>query len=168
MFIIRRSHFQLLEVLVAVFLIAICAMPVLSAYIRMNHMQFENARLYERDHFVHLVHAKIVEGFYRKKIRLSEIQEKKMVSWKDVATIFDEEDRDQLAAYAANQFEKMNYECFYQLHLERPLSQLQANHKQVLVGLTILLNDVSKQRKQDKNQTDAMSYHYSIYAKLED
>lgn len=166
MHVIRKSYFQLLEVLVAVFLIVVCAMPVLHAYISMNQVQFENARIYERDHLVHLVHAKIVEGLYRKKIPLAEIQATKSGSWKELASMLDDEDRDQLASYTANQFDKLFYDCTYTLKFDKPNS-IKSNTVNLLMGLTIQVKDLMKHPENEKDSSQEVVYHYSIYGKIE-
>ena len=68
-----RRHFQLLEWMVAVFILLICMAPTMRTYISLHHAQLAIARENHRDHLAHLLHAKITEQLYKGEIALDDI-----------------------------------------------------------------------------------------------
>lgn len=69
----KKRHFQLMEVMIAMFLVVVCAVPALEIYTNMYKQQVEAARNYEADHVVHLLHAKIIENMYKNFITFDDI-----------------------------------------------------------------------------------------------
>lgn len=62
----RKRHFQLLEVLIALFLVLLCAVPIISSSVSMYQEQRQLHERILRDHWAHLAQAKIIEWLYIK------------------------------------------------------------------------------------------------------
>lgn len=60
----RRSYFQLLEVMIAAFLISLCAIPIISSFVNVYKEQKLLNNEIEQDHLARVAHAKIVEFLY--------------------------------------------------------------------------------------------------------
>jgi hypothetical protein len=60
-----KRYFQLLEVMIAMFLIATCAIPVISSYASMYQAQKAAERSIELDHLSALLHAQVSEFLYQ-------------------------------------------------------------------------------------------------------
>lgn len=72
----RKRHFLLLEVMIAAFLLLVCITPLLRISARMALEQQAIIRENTRDHLAHLIHAKLTERLYQRKIPLEEIRQK--------------------------------------------------------------------------------------------
>lgn len=72
---IVKRHFQLLEVLIALFLVVVCALPVMEAFVGIYVSQKAFQREIERDHHMHLAHANLVEYLYREGVQGRSINE---------------------------------------------------------------------------------------------
>lgn len=70
---IKKRHFQLLEIMVAMFLILLCAAPALQIYTNMYKQQTKIMYDYEADHLANLVHAKIVEAIYKNTLSFEDL-----------------------------------------------------------------------------------------------
>jgi hypothetical protein len=145
-----KQHFQLLEVMVAIFLIVVCALPVLNAYVGMNKAQFDSARTSQRDHLVHLVHGRIVEELYCNRIPWEEIEHSKQEELERLGHVEE----------LVNQFKSISYRCCYQLKIERP-KIIKSNSKKFLFSLAISVQDL-----QGKGSVPVV-YRYYIFAKHE-
>jgi hypothetical protein len=61
---LNKRHFQLLEMMIACFLIAGCAIPMMGSYLSVYKEQKSLNQTIELDHLSHLVHARILEDLY--------------------------------------------------------------------------------------------------------
>src|ERR1700733_14521161 len=68
----HKRHFQLLELMVAAFILLICIAPTMRIFTNMYLSQHEIVRENQRDHLVHLIHAQITEQLYKRQIVLPE------------------------------------------------------------------------------------------------
>ena len=75
MLLLRKSHFQLLEILIGMFLLTLCIVPSLQIFSNIHKSQKRYSREIERDHLAHRIHAKIIESFYDPAILLNAIKE---------------------------------------------------------------------------------------------
>lgn len=62
----NKRFFQLLEVLIALFLVASCAVPIMGSYVYIYKEHKSMHQKIEMDHLAHLAHAKVVEDLYKK------------------------------------------------------------------------------------------------------
>lgn len=72
----RNRPFQLLEVMIAMFLVALCALPLIQPHVYMFEQEQKAIRLLEVDHAASLVYADIVETLYENKIDWDQIVDK--------------------------------------------------------------------------------------------
>lgn len=61
----NKRYFQLLEVMIAIFLIAVCAVPIMGSFVGVYKDQKELVRTIRLDHIAHLAFAKAAEDLYR-------------------------------------------------------------------------------------------------------
>lgn len=138
----KKRHFQLLEIMVAMVLIVLCAAPALKIYTNMYKQQTEIVRNYEADHLVHIVHSKIIERMY-----------KNIISFDDIL-MGDErsfEDKD-----LTSKLKKMGYSCNYTIRKINARKVAKEHLVRYLFELNITL----------VNQTDAKNnrnYHYDHF-----
>jgi hypothetical protein len=66
----HKRHFQLLEMMVAAFILLVCIAPTMQIFTSMYQSQQGIIRENQRDHLAHLVHAKFVEQLYKREIPL--------------------------------------------------------------------------------------------------
>ena len=69
----KRRHFLLLEVMIAMFLILLCAVPALKLYVDMYLAQRDTVRIYARDQVAEQIHATLIERFYKNTIALESL-----------------------------------------------------------------------------------------------
>lgn len=69
----HKHHFQLLEVMIAVFLIMICVVPTFEIFTNMYKHEADANLINQRDHYVRLVHAHLIEKLYKNEIPIEEI-----------------------------------------------------------------------------------------------
>lgn len=74
-----KRPFQLLEVMVAIFLLLVCIAPAIHIFSNLYKQQQESAREYKQDLMANAVHAAIVEKLYQKELAFDTIFED---SWK--------------------------------------------------------------------------------------
>lgn len=70
----KRRPFQLLEVMIAFFILLVCAVPTMRIFTSIYQSQQEIVRKNERDHLARLIHAKLTEKLYKREIPLGEVQ----------------------------------------------------------------------------------------------
>lgn len=66
----NKRHFQLLELMVAAFILLICIAPTMRIFTSMYLSQQEIIRENQRDHLAHLIHAHVTEQLYKHQIAL--------------------------------------------------------------------------------------------------
>ena len=79
-----KRHFQLLELMVAAFILLICIAPTMKIFTNIYKSQKEIIRINQRDHLAHLVHAKFTEQLYKRTIPLKDIDVGNPIILKDV------------------------------------------------------------------------------------
>src|SRR5437660_280100 len=75
----HKRHFQLLELMVAAFILLICIAPTMRIFTSMYQSQQAIVRENQRDHLAHLVHAKFTEQLYKRTISLEEVAQSKPI-----------------------------------------------------------------------------------------
>ena len=78
----RKRHFQLLELMVAAFILLVCIAPTMRIFTNMYLSQQNIIRENQRDHLAHMVHAQVTEMLYRRQIALEETPNK-LIELKD-------------------------------------------------------------------------------------
>jgi Tfp pilus assembly protein PilV len=158
--IIRKSHFQLLEVMIAAFILLVCAIPTLRIFTNMYLSQQNIARENQRDHLAHLIHAKIIEQMYMHTISLDRVLEDHTFPLDDPSL--------------QKKLEALQYNATYTFTVLKTRKSRKLN-KPVgyFVQLIITIKDLSsiknrtflKQTSENQNPLDA-SYDYSMYIEL--
>ncbi len=153
----HKRHFQLLELMVAAFILLICIAPTMRIYTSMYLSQQAIIRENQRDHLAHLVHAKFTEQLYKRLISLEEVMQSKPIVLSDP------------------ELEKLIHQCSYECEgifsiLDSKSAKGMDKPSKYLAQLVIKMRDVSsKPQKQieDKkieNQNPAETfYDYFIY-----
>lgn len=72
-----RRHFQLLELMVAVFILLICIAPAMQIFTSIFKSQQEIVRENQKNHIIHLMHAKFTEQLYKRLISFDDIRNQK-------------------------------------------------------------------------------------------
>lgn len=154
---LKRQHFQLLEIMVAVFILLTCAAPAIRIYTNIYIQEQNIIRENQRDHLVHRIHAFLTEQLY-----------KKTISFQQISTDMDVPLQDsELQADLA----KINYEGLYQFSQKKGKKTKGATkpHK-YLVMLTIKLRDLSSLKKSTETKfktehgdSSEVHYDYLIY-----
>jgi hypothetical protein len=75
----RKQHFQLLELMVAIFILMVCIAPTMRILTSIYQTQQAIIRDNQRDHLAHLIHAKFTEQLYKRKIALEELMDDKSI-----------------------------------------------------------------------------------------
>lgn len=150
----HKRHFQLLELMVAVFILLICVAPTMRIFTSMYQSQQEIIRENQRDHLAHLIHAKITEMLYKRQIHISEGDSEILIS------LSDPELNDELKKFS------YTFEANTIIEPYKPRGREHPSH--YLAHLVIKLKDVSpkvqKKEKTFENQDSADTfYDYKIY-----
>jgi Tfp pilus assembly protein PilE len=153
----HKRHFQLLELMVAAFILLICIAPTMRIFTSMYQSQQEIIRENQRDHLAHLVHAKFIEQLYKRQISLEEVMQSKIIALTDPELI--------------SQLQKFAYECvgtFIIVDSYTPRNQEKPT--MYLAQLVIKLKDISPKAKKHisnqkiENQDPIESYYdYFVY-----
>lgn len=145
-----KRHFQLLEVMVAAFIILICAVPALKIFTTIYVEQKEVVRENQRDHIARLIHANMIEQLYKRAIPLEEVlgEGEKPV--------------------ADPQLQKLLNHWAYQgtyafSDAKAYIKKGEEKASKYLVKLTITLNDASNRKKDKKSPTPTQTYDYTVY-----
>lgn len=144
----NKHHFQLLEVMIAIFLIAVCALPILNGYHAMSQVQFESSRRNWRDHLAHLVYGRIMESLYKQTITWQDLVDGRQEKLEKLGQVED----------LLQQLQRLSYTCEYQLTVDKskkPLSEATP----FILKLLIVLRDSSAKSSQE----EPMVYSYIIY-----
>lgn len=147
----KRCYFQLLEVMVAAFLILICAAPALKIHISMYLEQNALMRQNQRDHLAHLAYAEIVEKMYKNEIPLEDILEKKEFTLNSLS--HDEQSFDLIHA-----LHQMGYQCRY-FFTNKKTPEEKENKNYSLLNLILKLDDISFSNQ----KSTSMEYVFVTY-----
>jgi Tfp pilus assembly major pilin PilA len=153
MIIKSKRHFQLLEVMVAVFLILLCAVPALEVYTNMYKQQAFVNLAYKKDHLVRLIHSHLVEKLANNEIALEEI--------------FQGREFDVNQTELKKALRKIGYEAHYQFKITFPKNDSQQLTKnRLLAEMTIQMKKKKgvTQAFLEKGKEDQVTdYTYSVY-----
>lgn len=152
-----KRHFQLLEIMVAVFILLICAAPAMRIYVNMFKQQQVVIRENERDHIARVLHSRIVERFYKRQIPLQELAQGKK---------FTVDDPD-----LQKRLKELNYEGGYIIGVvDRKPKDENKPATEYLLRLYIILKDLSspspfqsKPKKVENQDPQETIYDYYIY-----
>lgn len=140
----KKLYFQLLEVMISIFLVIVCAVPMLHTFVQMHIDQKEIHRINERDHLVQEVHAKLLDDLYQHRISWSEIENK--------------QEREIADSSILERAKKRDYKVTYQFSVDQPKKVVDETND-VLIKLEIKMLDLKNPKKK------VPSYHYYIYAR---
>lgn len=151
-----KRHFQLLEVMIAVFILLVCTAPAMQIYTSMFKRQQAFVRENQRDHLARLIHAKITEQLYKRAIPLEQF-----VDAKQTPVDFPELEQ---------KFKDLSYKAYYSVANVGKIPKGEEKPGKYLVQLVITIRDISSNPpsryslKQIENQ-DARDtfYDYLIY-----
>jgi hypothetical protein len=141
----NKPHFQLLEIMIAIFLIIVCAVPALKTTINIYKEQAEVVRVNQRDHLVHLIHANLIEKFYKRMIPLDQMKMENEEVFRDQEIV--------------EQLNRLNYAATYKIKMLRPQKEEIEQEKKYLVELMICITDKTQGKKKDSNT----HYTYKVY-----
>lgn len=152
-----RRHFQLLEVMIAIFILLVCAAPAMQIYTSMFKGQQTIVRENQRDHLARLIHAKVTEQLYKRAIPLEQFVEAKQ-------TPVDDPELEQ-------KLKDLSYKAYYSVSIAaKTPSKGEEKPNKYLVQLVITIRDVSSNPpsrasvKQIENQdTRDTFYDYLVY-----
>lgn len=141
----NKRHFQLLEVMVAIFLIMVCAVPAFKILTQVYQEQAAVVRINQRDHLVHLIHAKVVEQLYKRAIPLSEIMEGMHAKFTDTDL--------------QPELERLKYEASYDLSFIEPKTDNGREKANEFLGkMSIEMKDLAKPEAPSRNIYDYLFY----------
>ncbi len=153
--IISKRPFQLLELLVAAFILLICIAPTMHIFTSLYQLQQEIVRENQRDHLSHLIHAKITEMLYKNQIHLPvEKQAKETIELQDREII--------------DALKKYGYSCRAALIVDDWTQPRGQEHpSRYLLHLTIEFQDLypksTKKKKIQNQDANVAFYDYKIY-----
>lgn len=79
----QRRPFQLLELMVAAFILLVCIAPTMHIFTSMYKTQREVIRKNQRDHLAHQIHAKFIEQLYKREIPIDDLKENNPIVFSD-------------------------------------------------------------------------------------
>lgn len=79
----NKRHFQLLELMVAAFILLVCIAPTMRIFTSMYKSQQNIIRENQRDHLAHMMHARITEQLYRRQFPIEEGIQGKVITMID-------------------------------------------------------------------------------------
>ncbi len=142
-----KRHFQLLEIMVAMFILLACIAPILHIYVVVYKQENVIDRINKQDHLVYLIHAHYTELLYRREISLVDDKDAPPT---DVSAYLHKDLQDQLKALSTQGL--------------ITLKMLASNKKKEIVkqlwGLDINLGSIGKPLA---SQSDNKKYSYEIY-----
>ena len=154
----NKHHFQLLELMVAAFILLVCIAPAMRIFTTIYLSEQEMIRENQRDHLAHRLHAKITEGLYKRQYQLEG-------GTKGASTLVTTSDRDTEALLK-------KYEYDYEAHiiiLNSHKSREEPSPDRYLVKLILELKDISpkarsgNKKKSVKEKPINTFYDYTIY-----
>lgn len=152
----HRRHFQLLELMVAVFILLICIVPAMRVFTSIYQSQQAIIRENQRDHLAHLVHANITEKLYKNQIPFGKEIESEVIALTDPEL--------------TELLQKFSYHCEGTLEIMRSyIPQGQELPTKYLGKLTIKMKDITFQKKRkthkkfgNENSSETF-YDYFVY-----
>lgn len=145
----NKRHFQLLEIMIALFLILVCAIPVIQTYVRVYKEQKTFNQNVDIDHLASLAHARVIEELYQLGANGTPLTDL-------LGKPFYLKDLDQ-------GFDHLPYEFVYQLSIVKPVRPAtREKATQLLLDLNIIA--VHKANPKDVR---SLVYNYKTYVKRE-
>ena len=143
--ILKRSkrYFQLLEIMVAAFIILICAAPALRIYTSTFLQQQDILKVNQSDHLSHLIHANIIEKLYKQEIPFQDILDKKRLSVDD--------------SELNKELQLFGFEAFYSFQGSDSKKREKKDKKPSMYLVSLLITIVDKKSKDEKK------YDYKIF-----
>lgn len=151
----HKRHFQLLELMVAAFILLVCIAPTMRIFTNMYLSQQEVIRENQRDHLAHHVHAKITELLYKRQLHIPIGDNNPAVVLSDSELI--------------DELQKFCYTCEASLTvIDSTTPKDQEHPSRYLVQLVVKLKDVSpkakdKKKKYENQDSSESFYDYYIY-----
>lgn len=147
---LRRLHFQILEVMVAVFLILLCAVPSLEIFTNMYKRQAEANISNQKDHLLRLAHASIVEQLYKNEIPINDVIEGRENELND--------------STLKNELNKIGYEASYKFSLFSHKTLVGAQEATYLLAdLIIKMKKKGFNEKTGETKPEEIDYKYVVY-----
>lgn len=139
-----KRHFQLLELMVAAFILLICIAPTMKIFTNIYKSQIEITRVNQRDHLAHMAHALFTEDLYKRKISLKDLDESKPINLTDSEFI--------------ELLKKFNFDCCGKFSLIPYTKKGEESPKAYLGKLEIEIKDKIKNPKDQ-----SMVYDFNIF-----
>ncbi|MBA3722473.1 MAG: hypothetical protein H0W88_08740 [Parachlamydiaceae bacterium] len=137
--------------MIALFLIATCAVPVLSTFVHIHKAQKSLGQIIELDHIVNLAHAQVTEKLYMDGAQGSSLKEQLDMRLPIVGL---KTSLDHL------------YDYYYKLHLDLPSEKKRAKSKAFLLNLDIIA--VEKKSKNNEEIQHVYSYKACVEREFKD
>ncbi len=148
----HKRHFQLLELMVAAFILLICIAPTMRIFTSIYQSQQEIIRQNNRDHLAHLIHAKFIEQLYKRNIPLPEAKQSNLIVLSDPEVT-------QLLQQLAYKFQG-------EFTLMTPIATTSGKPKKSIGKLVIQLEDtrykpteLENKKSDDQNQNPAVTFY---------
>lgn len=146
----NKYHFQLLEVMIAAFILIICVAPAMQVFTNMFKEQQRIIQQNQREHLAKKIYAAIVEKLYKREIPILSLYDKKIQSVPD-------ED-------LQKQLEKIGYEGFYSFKdIKKKQKKGATKAACFLLTLDVILKDRSSLQRSQKEYLSS----YSVYIDAE-
>lgn len=139
----KKRNFQLLEIMVAAFIILICAAPAIRIYTSTFLQQQDILKDNQSDHLSHLIHANIIEKLYKKDIPFQDILDKKRFSV----------DSSELQ----KQLQRFGFDAFYSFERYESKKREKKDKKPSMYLVSLKITIV------DKKSKDKKDYNYKIF-----
>lgn len=154
---IRKHHFQLLELMVAMFILLVCLAPTMRIFTSMHLAQYEMIRDNYQDHLMHKIHGKITELLYKQQIPFSDSLDGNVIPLSDPEI-------DEL-------LKKYSYSCKCKLTIvDKYTPRGQENPTMYLGKIKMTMKDhafksrkILKENKDSKQDPSETSYEYFVY-----
>jgi hypothetical protein len=149
----NKRHFQLLEVMIAIFLIIMCAVPALNIYVNMYRSQSKANIINQRDHLARLTHASIIEDLYKRQIPFESI----------VAGVEGEMTHSDIKS----ELDKIGYEAFYRFEVFSHLTEQKMREASSILTDLIITMKRKKFNEIDDIEKNVTHYKYIVYIERE-
>ncbi len=139
--------------MVAIFLLLVCAAPMLHIYTYLFKEQQALLRTYQQDHWVHLIHAKITEQMYKRQIPFEDLLQGKSGI--------------QVDGELKKELDPLGFGCTYTLKATKTPSKKKEEITRYLCELVIKMEDLWKKPTKETEAKDKKEeespYIYFIY-----
>lgn len=144
----RKRYFQLLEVMIAAFILLVCVAPAMRVFTSIFLSQQEIIRKNAQSHIVHLIHAELTQMLYKNEIPLEDLKQTTFINIQNEELL--------------KLLHKYSYKCTGTfVMINGPTSRGAAHPNSYLGKLTIEIEDLSL-KKLPKEKSNYF-YTYDIY-----